>query len=87
MSRKGNCYDNAPMESFWVKQEYVHHMRYRTGQEAMRKITENIAWLWQAAPTGQGGIYPLCYMNRNSLQHSRQHERSGVHNGYPGRKP
>ena len=27
MSRKGNCYDNAPMESFWgtLKQELVHH--------------------------------------------------------------
>jgi len=27
MSRKGNCYDNAPMESFGgtLKQELVHH--------------------------------------------------------------
>jgi putative transposase len=29
MSRKGNCYDNAPMESFWgtLKNELVHHQR------------------------------------------------------------
>ena len=29
MSRKGNCYDNAPMESFWetLKNELVHHRR------------------------------------------------------------
>jgi len=44
MSRKGNCYDNAPMESFWgtLKQEQVHHHRYRTRQEAIRDITEYI---------------------------------------------
>lgn len=44
MSRKGNCYDNAPMESFWgtIKQELVHHRRYRTRQEAIEDITEYI---------------------------------------------
>jgi putative transposase len=41
MSRKGNCYDNAPMESFWgtLKQELVHHRRYRTRREAIAEIT------------------------------------------------
>ena len=44
MSRKGNCYDNAPMESFWgtLKQELVHHRRYHTRQEAIQEITEYI---------------------------------------------
>ena len=44
MSRKGNGYDNAPMESFWgtLKQELVHHRRYRTRQEAIHDITEYI---------------------------------------------
>jgi len=30
MSRRGNCYDNAPIESFWgvLKNELVHHRRY-----------------------------------------------------------
>ena len=44
MSRKGNCYDNAPMESFWgtLKSELVHHRRYKTRQEAMQEITEYI---------------------------------------------
>jgi transposase InsO family protein len=44
MSRKGNCYDNAPMESFWgtLKQELTHHRRYKTRQEAIRDITEYI---------------------------------------------
>jgi len=44
MSRKGNCYDNAPMESFWgtLKNELVHHRHYRTREEAIREITEYI---------------------------------------------
>lgn len=44
MSRKGNCYDNAPMESFWgtLKNELVHHQRYRTRQEAIQEIREYI---------------------------------------------
>ena len=44
MSRKGNCYDDAPMESFWgtLKQELVHHRRYNTRQEAITEITEYV---------------------------------------------
>ena len=44
MSRKGNCYDNAPMESFWgtLKNELVHHRRYESRQEAIQDITEYI---------------------------------------------
>jgi len=40
MSRKGNCYDNAPMESFWgvLKNEQIHHCRYATRQEAIQDI-------------------------------------------------
>jgi transposase InsO family protein len=44
MSRKGNCYDNAPIESFWgtLKTELVHHRRYQTRLEAAREIAEYI---------------------------------------------
>ena len=44
MSRKGNCYDNAPMESFWgtLKSELVHHRRYISRQEAIQEISEYI---------------------------------------------
>ena len=44
MSRRGNCYDNAPMESFWgtLKQELVYHRRYATRVEAKREIREYI---------------------------------------------
>jgi putative transposase len=44
MSKKGDCYDNAPMESFWgtLKNELVHHIRYKTREQAIREITEHI---------------------------------------------
>jgi len=44
MSRKGDCYDNAPMESFWgtLKNELIHHRRYKTREQGIREITEYI---------------------------------------------
>jgi len=44
MSRKGNCYDNAAMESFFhsLKVEQVHHDDYRTRQEARSVIFDYI---------------------------------------------
>ena len=40
MSRKGDCYDNAPMESFFhtLKTELVHHRHYVTRPEATREM-------------------------------------------------
>ena len=40
MSRKADCYDNAPMESFFhtLKTELVHHRQYATSAEAQRDI-------------------------------------------------
>lgn len=40
MSRKGNCLDNAPMESFFhtLKVERVHHRTYGTRAEARRDL-------------------------------------------------
>lgn len=44
MSRKGNCWDNAPTESFFnsLKNERVHSTRYRTHQEAKADLFEYI---------------------------------------------
>lgn len=44
MSRKGNCWDNAPTESFFssLKNERVHATRYRTHQEAKADLFEYI---------------------------------------------
>ncbi len=48
MSRKGNCDDNAPMESFWgtLKNELVHPRRYETREQARREITEYIEFFY-----------------------------------------
>ena len=42
MSRKGNCLDNAPMESFFasLKTEHVHQVRFRTREEAKTAVFE-----------------------------------------------
>jgi putative transposase len=44
MSRRGNCWDNAPMESFFagLKKELVHGENYATREEARASIFEYI---------------------------------------------
>jgi len=44
MSRKGNCYDNAFIESFWstLKYELVYHQRFATYAAARTAIFDYI---------------------------------------------
>jgi putative transposase len=44
MSGRGNCYDNAPMESFWgaMKNELIHQKQYLTRQDAYNEIVEYV---------------------------------------------
>ena len=44
MSRRGNCLDNAPMESFFasLKTEQVHHARFRRREEAKAAVFDYI---------------------------------------------
>jgi transposase InsO family protein len=44
MSGKGDCWDNAVMESFWatLKTELVHHEHYATREQARQSIFEYI---------------------------------------------
>ena len=68
MSRKGNCYDNAPMESFWgtLKNEVVHHKRYGTRAEAMREIMEYIEMFYnrQRCQKRLGNLSPVAFQRR-----------------------
>jgi len=68
MSRRGNCFDNAPMESFWgtLKQELIHHRHYVTRQEAVREIREYIEIFYnrQRIQAGLGYISPVVYAQR-----------------------
>ena len=65
MSRKGNCYDNAPMESFWgtLKNELVYHQRYATRRQAIREITEYIEIFYnrQRRQARLGYLSPVAY--------------------------
>lgn len=68
MSRKGNCFDNAPMESFWgmLKQELIYHCHFRTRQEAIGSITEYIEIFYnrQRLQAKLGFLSPAAYVQR-----------------------
>jgi transposase InsO family protein len=68
MSRKGNCYDNAPMESFWgtIKNELIHHRHYRTREEAAKEIIEYIEVFYnrQRRQKRLGYLSPIAYGKR-----------------------
>ena len=53
MSRKADCYDNAPMESFFhtLKTELVHHRQYATRAEAERDIFAYIEGFYNRTPS------------------------------------
>ncbi len=44
MSRRGNCFDNASIESFWgtLKSELAYRRRFASRQRAQQEITEYI---------------------------------------------
>jgi transposase InsO family protein len=44
MSRRGNCWDNAPMESFFsqLKEEYLRHLPLPTFEQAHQAIDDYI---------------------------------------------
>lgn len=46
MSRRGNCWDNAVVESFFasLKKERVYRTRYATGKQALYDISDYIGW-------------------------------------------
>jgi putative transposase len=65
MTRKGNCYDNAPMESFWglLKTELVHHRKYKTHEQAIIEIREHIEMFYnrQRKQAQLGYLSPAAY--------------------------
>jgi putative transposase len=68
MSGKGNCFDNAPMESFWgtLKQELIHHRHYRSRQDAMKDIAEYIEIFYnrQRLQARLGYLSPVAYAQK-----------------------
>ncbi|MBC3911646.1 IS3 family transposase, partial [Undibacterium umbellatum] len=72
MSRKGNCYDNAPMESFWgsLKNELIHHQRYATRADAQAAIQEYIESFYnrQRRHSRLGNISPALFAENFNRQ-------------------
>ena len=68
MSRKGNCYDNATMESFFhsLKVEQVHHDDYHTRDEARSVIFDYIEVFYnrQRRHSSLGYKSPINYENK-----------------------
>jgi transposase InsO family protein len=58
MSRKGDCWDNAPMESFFhtLKTERVHHRAYATRDQARRDLFQYIEGFYPS-PALSFGLY------------------------------
>jgi transposase InsO family protein len=80
MSRKGNCWDNAPMESFFgrLKNESLHHYEFKTKEEAKRVIFDYIEVFYNRIriQEGLGGKSPVQFEKewfiKNQLKHISQ---------------
>ena len=68
MSECGNCFDNAPMKSFWgiIKQEMINHRHYRNRPEAMEDITDYIEIFYnrQRIQAKLGYLSPAAYARK-----------------------
>ena len=70
MSRRGNCYDNAAMESFWstLKLELVDRQEFQTRQQASALIFDSIEVFYnrQRRHTSLGGLSPANFETKNN---------------------
>ncbi len=70
MSRKGNCYDNASMESFFavLKTEYFHLQTFTDTEDLKAGVNEYIKYYnTQRIKTRLGGLTPVAYRNQLSM--------------------
>lgn len=70
MSRAGNCYDNAAMESFWstLKSELVHRQTFATRAQARAAIFEYVEVFYnrQRLHSALGYQSPVDFENQNN---------------------
>ena len=75
MSRKGNCWDNAPMESFFgtLKRELIYHERFVTKKEAKERIFDYIELFYNGwrRHTSIGSVSPIDF-EQNYQYHEKQ---------------
>jgi len=76
MSSKGNCYDNAPTESFFstLKRELVYRENFKTREEAKQKLFEYIEVFYnrKRRHSSLGYLSPLDFekLNINLINHT-----------------
>lgn len=70
MSRKGNCYDNAAMESFWstLKLELIYRRDFQNSREARSEIFDYIETFYntQRAHSALGYLSPIDFETLNN---------------------
>ena len=73
MSSKGNCYDNAPTESFFstLKRELVYRQSFKTRDEAKQNLFEYIEIFYnrQRRHSSLGYLSPMQFENLNQNTH------------------
>ena len=70
MSRKGNCYDNAPMENFFslLKREIYYGQIYHSRQELVQAIDHYIRYYNEDRIKEKlGGLSPKQYRERMKI--------------------
>ena len=71
MSRKGNCYDNAAMESFWstLKEELVHRRSFASRAEAASAIFDYIETFYnrERLHSALGYLSPVEFEKQSNL--------------------
>jgi len=81
MSSKGNCYDNAPTESFFstLKRELIYREKYRTREEAKQSLFEYIEVFYnrQRRHSSLGYLSPMQFENLNKITHNQLSNFSG----------
>ena len=74
MSRKGNCYDNAPMESFWgtLKTELVYRQPIQSWAQINNNVTEYIEIFYnrQRRQARLGYLAPAVFAQQWRQQHN-----------------
>ncbi len=72
MSKKGDCYDNAPMESFWglLKNELVHRKSYSSQAESITDISEYIEVFYnrQRRQAALGYLSPAAFVRSRMMK-------------------
>jgi transposase InsO family protein len=78
MSRKGNCWDNAPMESVngTLKVECVHGVHFKTREQARQAIVEYIGYYnTERRHSALGNVAPAEFERRWRAEIDRKNQR------------